>query len=115
MRIFIRSYFGLLISCNCLSEFYGLRNDPVYVFGFSIAHIVIACVLLAFLFPRWAKVIVPYERRHEGQKPVATGIVLTVDNELEDATRIKAVAEDGETRTLSPTSLEKEKSKKEKS
>lgn len=93
-------------------EFYTLRNDPVYIFGFILAHIVIAAILIAFLVPRWAKVIVPVERRHEGQKPVSVGNVLTVDNDVEDAQKIRAVAEEGDTRTPSPTSLEKKNSEK---
>jgi solute carrier family 6 GABA transporter-like protein 1 len=65
-------------------EFYTLRNDPVYIAGFALAHIVIAAILFCFIVPRWSAVIVPYERRNEGKKPVAPDVVLSVDNELEE-------------------------------
>ena len=65
-------------------EFYTLRNDPVYIAGFALAHIVIAAILFCFVVPRWSAGVVPYERRNEGKKPIAPDVLLSIDNELEE-------------------------------
>lgn len=99
-------------------EFYTLRNDPVYIVGFIIAHIVIAAVLVAFVMPRWAAVIVPHERRNDGKKPVAPDMVLTLDNDVEDGRVVKTVVGDEATLaddvTHIPSSSGAEKEKREK-
>jgi len=78
------------------NEFYTLRNDPVYIAGFALAHVVILALLVGLLVPRWLDVFIPYERRDEGRKPVAPGVTLTVDNDIEDARIIKeTVPRDG--------------------
>jgi len=93
-------------------EFYTLRNDPVYIVGFIIAHIVIAGVVVALLVPRWAAVIVPYENRHDGRKPVAPGVILTPGNDIEDAREVRTVAGEDGPASGSPLPIaEKEKQK----
>lgn len=98
-------------------EFYTLRNDPVYIVGFIIAHIVIAAVLLCLALPRWSAAIVPNKRRNEGKKPVAPDVLLSIGNELEDGRTIKTVIGDDTTLndevTHVPSSIAAVKEKKE--
>lgn len=56
-------------------EFHTLRNDPPYIFGFILAHIVILAVVSALVFPRYLDVFIPPERRLDGVKPVAPNIL----------------------------------------
>lgn len=49
-------------------EFYTLRNDPPYIFGFILAHIVILSVLLGFTLPRYLDVFIPPGREMDGVK-----------------------------------------------
>ncbi|KAK4502818.1 hypothetical protein PRZ48_006244 [Zasmidium cellare] len=57
-------------------EFYTLRNDPVYIFGFIIAHFVLACTAFGFLLPRYMDVFITPETRKVGQKDYAPNVVL---------------------------------------
>lgn len=54
-----------LITCT---QFYDLRYDPPYIFGFILAHIVMLAVLFGFCLPRYLDVFVPPERREDGVK-----------------------------------------------
>jgi len=91
-------------------EFHALRNDPPYIFGFILAHIVILAVLFGLVVPRYLDVFVPPERRLDGQKPVAPNVQENVmdaqimrnteDGSLsecsdEKADRLKALQEQG--------------------
>ncbi|RYO81387.1 hypothetical protein DL764_009774 [Monosporascus ibericus] len=46
--------------------FYKVRNDPVHIFAFTVAHFVIVFVVLGLVVPRWFDVFVPMARRGEG-------------------------------------------------
>ncbi|KAK3703474.1 hypothetical protein LTR37_014464 [Vermiconidia calcicola] len=55
-------------------EFWSLRNDPVYVFGFILAHFCLLAVVLSLLTPRWFDVFVPDNRLLDGVRPYAPGV-----------------------------------------
>ena len=55
-------------------EFHTLRNDPPYIFGFILAHIVIIAVLSSLIFPRYLDVFIPPERRNDGNKAIAPNV-----------------------------------------
>lgn len=46
-------------------------NDPIYVFGFVIAHFTMVLVVLGFLVPRWFNPFIVPERRDEWKQPYA--------------------------------------------
>ena len=56
-------------------EFYTLRNDPPYIFGFILAHICILAGIFGLVLPRYLDVFVPYERREDGAKPFAPNVI----------------------------------------
>ena len=56
-------------------EFHTLRNDPPYIFGFILAHIIIITVLSSLVFPRYLDVFILPERRLDGAKPVAPNVL----------------------------------------
>lgn len=56
-------------------EFYTLRNDPVYIFGFIVAHFVLLCTAIGFLLPRFLNVFVPYEQRDDGKQLYAPNVL----------------------------------------
>ncbi|KAF4120672.1 solute carrier family 6 (neurotransmitter transporter, GABA) member 1 [Geosmithia morbida] len=47
--------------------FYQLRNDPLHVLGFGVAHIGIVLILCGFILPKWYDVFIPPARRGEGK------------------------------------------------
>lgn len=55
-------------------QFYGLRNDPPYIFGFILAHIVILSVLLGFSLPRYLDVFIPPGRENDGVKNLGANV-----------------------------------------
>ncbi|KAF2452336.1 putative sodium/chloride dependent neurotransmitter transporter [Lineolata rhizophorae] len=66
-------------------EFYTLRDDPVYIFGFIIAHFGILLVGIGFILPKWFDVFVPAERRNEGYKTYAPNVLMgTIEAESDD-------------------------------
>jgi solute carrier family 6 GABA transporter-like protein 1 len=52
-------------------NFYKLRNDPLHIFGFATAHIALVIVGLGVIVPRWFDVLIPTERRNDGEYPYA--------------------------------------------
>ena len=56
-------------------EFHGLRNDPPYIVGFILAHIVILTILIGFSLPRYLDVFIPPDRREDGMKDYGANVV----------------------------------------
>jgi solute carrier family 6 GABA transporter-like protein 1 len=56
-------------------QFYALRNDPVYIFGFIVSHFILITIGLGFIVPRWFDVFVPAHRREDGQRPTAPNVL----------------------------------------
>lgn len=55
-------------------EFNGLRNDPPYIFGFILAHIIILITVSSLVIPRYLDVFIPPDRRLDGAKPIAPNV-----------------------------------------
>lgn len=47
-------------------EFHTLRNDPMMITGFILAHFCLVIVALGFIVPRYADILIPPPRRSEG-------------------------------------------------
>ncbi|KAI7105533.1 SNF-domain-containing protein [Hortaea werneckii] len=55
-------------------EFWTLRNDPVYVFGFILAHICLVAMVVSVIAPRFFDVFVPVDRRDDGVREYAPNV-----------------------------------------
>lgn len=51
--------------------FYLLRDDPLHIFGFSLAHLVLIVIGLGLVLPRWFDVFIPPHRRGDGKRMTA--------------------------------------------
>lgn len=61
--------------------FYQLRDDPLHILGFGVAHIGLILVGVGVIAPRWFNVLIPPHRRGEGKNPYAPNVVLgTIDS-----------------------------------
>ncbi|CAJ0550548.1 Ff.00g104780.m01.CDS01 [Fusarium sp. VM40] len=56
--------------------FYELRDDPLHILGFGLAHICLILIGLGVLLPRWYNTIIPPDRREEGKLPYAPNVLL---------------------------------------
>lgn len=52
-------------------EFWTLRNDPVYVFGFILAHFCLIFAVVSLIMPRYFDVFVPQHRLDDGKRVAA--------------------------------------------
>ncbi|KAL8748358.1 MAG: hypothetical protein Q9184_007363 [Pyrenodesmia sp. 2 TL-2023] len=52
-------------------EFWTLRNDPVYVFGFILAHFCLIFAVVSLVLPRYYDVFVPKHRLDDGKRVAA--------------------------------------------
>ena len=57
----------------------GKNRNPVHIFGFFVAHLTIMLVALGFIVPRWFNIVVPRERREDGNKLFAPNVTLGLD------------------------------------
>ena len=55
------------------------NKDPVHIFGFAVAHITILLIALGLIVPRFFNILVPYERREDGNKTFAPNVTLGID------------------------------------
>lgn len=56
-------------------EFWTLRNDPVYVFGFTLAHFCLVFAVVSLILPRYFDVFVPVHRLDDGKRVAAPGVI----------------------------------------
>ncbi|KAI8666173.1 hypothetical protein NCS57_00841400 [Fusarium keratoplasticum] len=56
--------------------FHDLRDDPLHILGFAIAHICLLLIGLGVLVPRWFDCMIPPKRRDEGKIPYAPNVLL---------------------------------------
>ena len=54
-------------------EFQTLKNDPMMISGFILAHIGIVIIVFGFIFPGWYDSLIPPHRRLEGTEPTVPG------------------------------------------
>ncbi|KAL8967337.1 MAG: hypothetical protein Q9183_002966 [Haloplaca sp. 2 TL-2023] len=59
-------------------EFWTLRNDPVYVFGFILSHFCLIFAVVALLLPRYYDVFVPRHRLDDGKRVAAPYVTANV-------------------------------------
>ncbi|KAM5354304.1 hypothetical protein ACJ41O_000954 [Fusarium nematophilum] len=56
--------------------FHDLRDDPLHILGFGIAHICLILIGVGVLAPRWYNTLIPPPRRGEGKIAYAPNVVL---------------------------------------
>ena len=83
--------------------FYELRNDPLHIMGFAVAHIALIIIFAGFMLPRWFNVLIPAERRGEGKLDIGAGVLAE-----HDVVREQEVMEGGSKETNSATGREPE-------
>lgn len=71
-------------------DFYAVREDPLHILGFIIAHICLLLIGAGIIGPRWFNSIIPPTRREEGKFAYAPNVVVNVakdneENSLENA------------------------------
>ncbi|KAK7905888.1 hypothetical protein LTR67_000612 [Exophiala xenobiotica] len=47
--------------------FQTVKNDPMHIFGFIVAHFLLLCIALGFVVPKLFDVFVPRDRRNDGE------------------------------------------------
>ena len=57
-------------------SFYKLREDPLHILGFGVAHICLLIIGFGIIAPRWFDILIPPTRRGEGKIPYAPNVVL---------------------------------------
>lgn len=57
-----------------------MRGDPLQIFGFMVAHMIVLVVLVCFIIPKSLNIFVPPERRDEGNRQYAPRTVLGKDD-----------------------------------
>ena len=70
-------------------EFWSLRNDPVYVFGFILAHFCLIAVVVGLITPRWLDVFVPDHRQEDGMRTYAPNVTEGII-EAENADKVES-------------------------
>jgi solute carrier family 6 (neurotransmitter transporter, GABA) member 1 len=60
--------------------FYATRGDPLDIFGFIVAHLIILVVLVGLIIPKSLNFLVPPKRRDEGTRQYAPRTVLGKDD-----------------------------------
>lgn len=76
------------------SSFNALREDPLHILGFGVAHICLIIIGAGVLAPRWFDVLIPPKRRGEGKIPYAPNVVQGTAESLQSDVMETAVAED---------------------
>lgn len=61
-------------------SFMDARYNPMHIFGFTLAHLAVLCIVSTLVFPRWIDPLVPTERRNEGDRSYAPQVTLGVDD-----------------------------------
>lgn len=74
-------------------DFYSKRQDPIYIYGFALAHCALVITALGLVIPRWLDSLIPPQRRNEGHIPYAPLVTLDPD-ELREKQRLEAGAAD---------------------
>jgi len=69
-----------IIFCFAYPTFYAIRGDPLQIFGFMVAHLIVLVVLVGFIIPKSLNIFVPPERREEGNRQYAPQTVLGKDD-----------------------------------
>jgi solute carrier family 6 GABA transporter-like protein 1 len=89
--------------------FYELRNDPLHIMGFGVAHIALILIFAGFMLPRWFNVMIPPQRRGEGKLDIGAGVLAEtwMDQEQQDvAEQASAPVSKEESGNVSPPSKE---------
>jgi solute carrier family 6 GABA transporter-like protein 1 len=69
-----------IILCFSYPVFYDTRGDPLDIFGFFVAHLIVAVAVIGFIWPKSQNVWVPPERREEGNRKYAPQTILGMDD-----------------------------------
>ncbi|KAL5625741.1 hypothetical protein FOBRF1_000084 [Fusarium oxysporum] len=67
-------------------SFEEVKNDPLYILGFIVAHLLLVWCVIGFVFPRWFNMFIIPERRDDWKQPYAPN-VLRGTTEGKDATK----------------------------
>ena len=66
--------------------FYQLRNDPMHIAGFTLAHLCLVLVVLGVMIPRYFDVFIPPNRRDDGKfASIANEPLLALDAHVSDS------------------------------
>ncbi|KAK2936613.1 Sodium:neurotransmitter symporter [Fusarium oxysporum f. sp. vasinfectum] len=72
-------------------SFEEVKNDPLYILGFIVAHLLLVWCVIGFVFPRWFNIFIVPERRDDWKQPYAPN-VLRGTTEGEDATKAETAS-----------------------
>lgn len=60
--------------------FIAVRNDPLHIFGFFCAHLVLVTVIIVYIVPRSMDILVPPKGREEGVRAYAPQVLCGLDD-----------------------------------
>ncbi|EOA88680.1 hypothetical protein ACJQWK_01735 [Exserohilum turcicum] len=61
-------------------SFYAVRGDPLQIFGFAVAHLIVLVAIVGFIVPKSMNIFIPPERREEGNRQYAPQTLLGKDD-----------------------------------
>ncbi|KAG9237783.1 putative sodium/chloride dependent neurotransmitter transporter [Amylocarpus encephaloides] len=67
-------FWAPLLPSSATSLFYAVRDDPLHIFGFATAHLVLISIILGLIVPSWFDVFIPVARQHERKIEYAPGV-----------------------------------------
>ncbi|PCD37162.1 hypothetical protein AU210_005666 [Fusarium oxysporum f. sp. radicis-cucumerinum] len=76
-------------------SFEEVKNDPLYILGFIVAHLLLVWCVIGFVFPRWFNIFIIPERHDDWKQPYAPN-VLRGTTEGEDATKAETGMSSGD-------------------
>ena len=56
------------------------RNDPLHIFGFIIAHLIVFSVIFSAIIPASLNTFIPVNRREEGRRAYAPQVLCGMDD-----------------------------------
>ncbi|KAJ3498546.1 hypothetical protein NLG97_g1039 [Lecanicillium saksenae] len=76
--------------------FYVVRNDPLHIFAFATAHVVMIIIAAGFIVPRAFDIFVPADKLHVGKSFYAPQVVVLGVLDGEEAAQVEATSQDAD-------------------
>ncbi|CAM1510875.1 Fc.00g083880.m01.CDS01 [Cosmosporella sp. VM-42] len=88
---------------------YKLRQDPLHILGFGVAHICLLIIGFGIIAPRWLDILIPSKRRGEGKIPYAPNLVLGTEDYQQSDSAENGTSEVGASEVKAMIQIEKQR------
>lgn len=65
-----------IITSFAYPSFYTKRMDPLHIFAFTVAHVVMIVIVIGFIIPRSLDIFVPADKRQDGSMAYAPQVTI---------------------------------------